>query len=57
MGLAVVFKGIVLPTDHLQGRHATQFETFFPGNPGGNSRVVLSRFPALAYETSGWKTC
>jgi len=57
MGLAVVFKGIVLPIDHLQGRHATHFETFFPGNPGGKSRVVLSRFPALAYETRGWKTC
>jgi hypothetical protein len=57
MGLVVKIEGIVLPFDRLQARHTTHFRNRFPGNPGGNSSVVPSLFPALAYETNIWKGC
>jgi hypothetical protein len=57
MGLVVVTEGLGLPIDHLQTRHATHFENLVPGIPGENIRVVLSLFPAMAYETGGWKSC
>ena len=52
MGLVAVIEGIVLGTDYPQGRNTTHFWDVVPGNPGGNSRVVLSRFPVMAYETA-----
>jgi hypothetical protein len=57
MGLAVEIEGIVLPFDHLQAGHTTHLRNYIPGNPGEKSRVVLSLFPALAYETNVWKRC
>jgi len=57
MGLVVEIEGIVRLFDHLQARHATHFRNRFPGNPGENSSVALSLFPAFAYETNIWKGC
>ena len=53
----VAKEGIGSPFDHLQAGSTTYYTNRLPGIPGGKSRVVLSLFPALAYETGGWNTC
>ena len=50
-------EGTGTPFAHLQADPTTRFSMGVPGNPGGKSRVVLSRFSEMAHETTGWREC
>ena len=57
MGLVFVIEGIALPLDHPQSMAPHSFLEPLPGIPGDKSRVVLSLFPAVPYETGRRKEC
>ena len=53
----VVKQGIGTPFDHLQAGPTTHCINRLPGFPGEKSRVVLSRYSAMAQETTNQKEC
>jgi hypothetical protein len=50
-------QGSGTPFDHLQAGPTTHSVNRLPGFPGEKSRVVLSRYSAMAQETTNRKEC